>query len=60
MRQRIDLVVDLDDLVVGGADARHVSENLLDLLAARPAATNGTSYSRRNSTISRAEKPLAP
>jgi hypothetical protein len=26
----------------------------------RPAATNGTRYSRRNSMISRAEKPLAP
>jgi len=35
-RERVDVVVDLDDLVVGRADARHVSENLFDLLAVTP------------------------
>ena len=32
-RERVDLVRDLDDLVVGGADARHVREDILDLRA---------------------------
>jgi hypothetical protein len=31
--ERVDVVIDLDDLVVGRADARHVRENRLDLLA---------------------------
>ena len=31
--ERVDLVRDLDDLVVGGADARHVREHVLDLRA---------------------------
>jgi len=58
--ERLDLVLDLDDLVVGRPDPRHMRENVLDLFLVPSAATNGTFYSRRNSMISRAEKPLAP
>ena len=52
--QRLDVVLDLDDLVVGGLDAGDLVDDRLHALAAsRPAAMKGTLYSRRYSQTRR-------
>ena len=47
--ERLDGVLDLDDVVLGGLEAGHACRSRPAAASSRPAATNGTSSSRRYS-----------